>query len=102
MTTLAGDDRASNALFTTKRTGDGIVDGPEALHLCQNTNQRIDLLLTDSIMPGMSGRELAERLLALRPTLAVLVMSGYSEDRVLEQGLPPNAAFIQNRLRDPS
>jgi len=71
------------------------VDGAEAMLLCEDAGQRIDLLLTDSIMPGMSGRELAERLIAVRPALSVLVMSGYSEDRVLEQGLPANAAFIQ-------
>jgi len=71
------------------------VDGAEAMLLCEDDGQRIDLLLTDSIMPGMSGRELAERLIAVRPALSVLVMSGYSEDRVLEQGLPANAAFIQ-------
>jgi two-component system, cell cycle sensor histidine kinase and response regulator CckA len=71
------------------------VDGAEALLLCRDSSQRIDLLLTDAVMPGMNGRELAERLVSVRPRMAVLVMSGYGEDRVMSQGLPTNAEFIQ-------
>ncbi len=47
----------------------------------------IDLLLTDVVMPGLGGRELAERLLAARPGLPVLFMSGYNDDEVLRRGL---------------
>jgi two-component system cell cycle sensor histidine kinase/response regulator CckA len=71
------------------------IDGPQAMLLCEDASQRIDLLLTDAVMPGMNGRELAERLVAVRPGVAVLMMSGYGEDRVIAQGLPINAAFIQ-------
>ena len=46
----------------------------------------VDLLLTDMVMPGMSGRELAARLQALRPTLQVIYMSGYSEE-LLRRGV---------------
>jgi two-component system CheB/CheR fusion protein len=58
-------------------------DGVEALDLCQNHEGRIDLLLTDVVMPRMGGRELAERAAALRPEMKVLFMSGYAEDTVL-------------------
>jgi PAS domain S-box-containing protein len=54
----------------------------EALHLAADSNRRIDLLLTDIVMPGMSGRELALQLLQSRPDLKVLYTSGYSADIV--------------------
>jgi CheY-like chemotaxis protein len=57
--------------------------------------QLIDLLLTDVMMPGMNGRELAELLLARRPSLRVLFMSGYAEDVLASDvGLVPGAAFL--------
>jgi len=68
-----------------------------ALKIWEKESAQIDLLLTDLIMPGgMSGRELAERLLAERPALKVIYTSGYSEDLVSRHlDLDPGRAFLQ-------
>ena len=56
----------------------------------------VDLLLTDVVMPGMNGRELAETLLDQRPGLRVLFMSGYTEDTELRLGIEnASQAFLQ-------
>ena len=54
-------------------------EGLEALALSQRFPERIHLLLTDVIMPGMDGRELAERMMVVRPDTRILFMSGYAE-----------------------
>jgi two-component system cell cycle sensor histidine kinase/response regulator CckA len=54
-------------------------DGAQALELAAKHAGKIDLLVTDMVMPGIGGRELATRLLALRPELKVIYMSGYTE-----------------------
>jgi signal transduction histidine kinase len=59
----------------------------EALQLCQSTYERIDLLITDVVMPGMNGRDLAVQLLAQRPSVKVLYMSGYTENIIGHQGI---------------
>jgi CheY-like chemotaxis protein len=56
--------------------------GHEAIELCARHPGEIDLLLTDLVMPRMSGRELAQRLAPLRPAMKVLYMSGYSEHAI--------------------
>jgi len=58
-----------------------------ALRAMQDHDARVDLLLTDVVMPGMNGRELATHLRGLDPALRVLFMSGYSSDVVAEKGL---------------
>ncbi|HXZ14117.1 MAG TPA: PAS domain S-box protein [Candidatus Sulfotelmatobacter sp.] len=70
--------------------------GAEALRLNEETLEPIQLLITDVVMPEMSGPDLASRLSTLRPTMRVLYMSGYTDDEVLtRKGLPENSAFIQ-------
>ena len=65
-----------------------VAQGPgEALFLCANHPGRIDLLVTDVIMPGMSGRDLAQQLLATRPQLKCLYISGYTADIIAARGI---------------
>lgn len=59
----------------------------EALIIVANRAEPIDLLLTDVVMPGMNGKQLADRLHGLRPAMKVLFMSGYTGEVVLSRGL---------------
>jgi two-component system, cell cycle sensor histidine kinase and response regulator CckA len=61
-------------------------DGLEALTLLHDHAGRIDLLLTDVVMPRMSGRELVEQARPLRPDMRILYVSGYSEEAIARQG----------------
>jgi PAS domain S-box-containing protein len=74
--------------------------GGDALLLCEQHAAAIDLLLTDMVMPRMSGRQLATRLLGIRPELKVLYMSGYADDAIMHHG-PREAAvaFVQKPIR---
>jgi CheY-like chemotaxis protein len=66
----------------------------EALRLAAGRAGRIDLLLSDVVMPGMSGRELAEALLEQRPETRLLYMSGYTDDAVLRHGVEASGALL--------
>jgi CheY-like chemotaxis protein len=71
-------------------------DAQEAIARFDADPARIDLLLTDVIMPGLNGKELAERLRAERPSLRVLLMSGYTDDAIDRNGIQAAGfAFIQ-------
>jgi PAS domain S-box-containing protein len=61
--------------------------GLEALHLGTQPLTKIDLLLTDVVMPQVSGREVAENLTRIHPKLRVLYMSGYTDDAVVRHGI---------------
>ena len=70
-------------------------DPEEALRLIAGFGGRIHLLLTDVVMPKMSGRELASRLAPARPDMKVLYMSGYTDDAIIHHGvLDPGFAFL--------
>jgi YesN/AraC family two-component response regulator len=72
-------------------------NGEEALRLAQDTDgERIHLLLTDVVLPQMSGKELADQFKSSRPDLKVLYMSGYTDFAVVHQGvLNPGTHFLQ-------
>ncbi len=70
--------------------------GVDALRVAAETPQRIDLLVSDVVMPQMGGPQLAQRLTAERPGLKVLYMSGYTDDAVVRHGiLHEQLAFLQ-------
>jgi two-component system cell cycle sensor histidine kinase/response regulator CckA len=74
-------------------------DADEALRICAPETGPIDLLLSDVMMPGMNGRQLADRARQLRPALKVILMSGHLEEVVAEHGEPDSAlAFLQKPI----
>jgi len=71
-------------------------NGREGLQMCQDFAERIDLIITDVVMPQMSGRELAEKARELRPDARVLFMSGFTDDAVVRHGIvADDVCFIQ-------
>jgi CheY-like chemotaxis protein len=75
-------------------------DSTAALTVVAQSDVRIDLLLTDVVMPGVNGRELANRARTFRPNLRILFMTGYSQDTIVHQGrLDPDIELIEKPFR---
>jgi two-component system cell cycle sensor histidine kinase/response regulator CckA len=71
-------------------------DGEAALRVSSRHDGPIDILITDVVMPGISGQELSRRLCIADPKLKVLYLSGYTEDSIIREGaLEAGTAFLQ-------
>lgn len=74
-------------------------DVDEAVRIYRQCAEPLDLLLTDVVLPSASGRELAEKLVAMQPELKVVYMSGYTDNAIVHHGmLGPRVAFIQKPM----
>jgi PAS domain S-box-containing protein len=97
---LAEDEESVRRLaaMILERNGYRVItaaDGEAALEAAAAHDGRIDLLLTDVIMPGLNGRDLANRFAPLHPEARILFMSGYAGEALSEQGaLDPSVAFL--------
>jgi signal transduction histidine kinase len=97
---IAEDETAVRNLVASALRRDGYrlliaSSADEALGLADAHDGRIDLLLTDAIMPGRSGLELANLMVARRPGLPVIVMSGYTEENLAISGLSKPVSLLQ-------
>ena len=98
---LVEDDEVVRKLVSEVLDNEGYrlleaANGIAALSICAQYEEPIHLLLTDVVMPEMSGRDLADRLVPQRPEMKVLFMSGYTDDVIVHHGvLDAGAAFIQ-------
>lgn len=86
-----------------KRYGYSVIEaesGERALQLIQSATARVRLMVTDVVMPGMNGKDLAQRMLRMQPDLIVLFMSGYTENSIVHHGvLDEGLAFIQKPFK---
>jgi signal transduction histidine kinase len=74
-------------------------DAAVALHILERQEQPVDLLLTDVVLPGMNGRQLADAVKARHSDMRVLFMTGYSRNAIVHQGrLDPGVSLIQKPL----
>jgi two-component system cell cycle sensor histidine kinase/response regulator CckA len=72
-------------------------NGAAALQLVEQKPERIELLLTDVIMPGLNGRALAGRLELLQPGLKILYMSGYTDDAIMDHGVLESGTHLLHK-----
>jgi CheY-like chemotaxis protein len=69
-------------------------NGRDAMYVAQNYGSPIQLLLTDIVMPGMGGQELAQNFVAKYPSSKVLYMSGYTDDTIVRHGIEEGATAL--------
>jgi len=78
-------------------------NGYQAINLATTGTQHLDVLLTDVVMPGMQGKEVAERVRRLRPEVRVLYMSGYTHGLLGVQGvLEPGVHLLEKPFSETS
>jgi two-component system cell cycle sensor histidine kinase/response regulator CckA len=93
------DDRAVRTLVSGALVAEGYTvveaqNGEEALALCDEHQGALDLVLSDMVMPKMSGRELARRIAETRPELRIVFMSGYTHDILSAEERSSPGVFI--------
>jgi CheY-like chemotaxis protein len=102
---LAEDDESVRKLIKHLLSATGYqvleaVNGGQALQVFHEHAGEIDLLITDMVMPGLNGRELANQALGAKPALKVIFMSGYTDDVLLNTGaLGPEISYLRKPLK---